>query len=143
MGKQKYISVRKANRSSKFANFIPYAELSKFINEVDIGHVYNINPQFTGGLEDDEIGDGMYRNVLECAPRLAKFYLTVNEHRDDKMKSFSADASICYVKKDPTSYLFVMAFGGDEAPGSGTAFLLSFLNIGKRIASSFENFFFT
>ena len=33
-----------------------------------------------------------------------------------------------------------MSFGGDGAPGSGCAFLSPFLNVGKRIASSFENF---
>ena len=33
-----------------------------------------------------------------------------------------------------------MAVGGDGAPATGTAFLLSFLNIGTRIASSSETF---
>ena len=43
-------------------------------------------------------------------------------------------------KKDPTSTLFLMAIGGDEAPAVGTSYLISFLNAGKRIANSAENF---
>ena len=43
-------------------------------------------------------------------------------------------------KKCNEFILFVLAIGGDGAPGTGTAFLVSFLNCGKRIASSSENF---
>ena len=43
-------------------------------------------------------------------------------------------------KKDPTSTLFLMAIGGNEAPAVGTSYLISFLNAGKRIATSAENF---
>ena len=43
-------------------------------------------------------------------------------------------------RKCKESFLFVLSIGGDGAPGSGTAFLVSFLNCGKRIASSAENF---
>ena len=35
-----------------------------------------------------------------------------------------------------------MAIGGDGAPSSGTTFLLSFLNVGKKIASSSEWYLF-
>ena len=38
------------------------------------------------------------------------------------------------------SFLFVLAIGGDGAPGSGTSIFVSFLNCGKRVASSSENF---
>ena len=40
--------------------------------------------------------------------------------------------------KIPT--FFLIAIGSDEAPQSGTSFLVSFLNIGKQVASSSENF---
>ena len=43
-------------------------------------------------------------------------------------------------RKCKDSFHFVLLIGGDGAPGSGTAFLASFLNCGKRIASSAENF---
>ena len=36
--------------------------------------------------------------------------------------------------------LFVLAFGGDAAPGYGTSYLVSFLNAGRRVMSSSENF---
>ena len=42
--------------------------------------------------------------------------------------------------KDKESKLFLIAVGGDEAPLSGTSFLVSFQNVGKRLVSSFENF---
>ena len=40
--------------------------------------------------------------------------------------------------KNENSYVFLIAIGCDEAPQSGTSFLVSFLNIGKQ--SSSENF---
>ena len=138
MGKRKYINVRKANKSAvykstKVPNFVPYSVLSNHINSTDIGTVSNISPEFTQGLE--ECGEGMYRPLAEYALRLAKFYLHVDRYRVDKLKSFPF-----FPQKDNNSTLFVMSFGGDGAPGSGCAFLLSFLNVGKRVASSFENF---
>ena len=39
-----------------------------------------------------------------------------------------------------SSFLFLFSIGGDEAPASGTTFLVSFLNAGKRVCSSFDNF---
>ena len=36
--------------------------------------------------------------------------------------------------------MFLFSIGGDEAPCSGTSFLVSFLNAGKRVCSSFDNF---
>ena len=43
-----------------------------------------------------------------------------------------------FVKKDLNSFLFRISFGGDGAPGIGTIFNVSFLNVGKRILSSSE-----
>ena len=60
----------------------------------------------------------------------------MNQFRNDKLKWLDN-----IKKKDPKSLVFVIAVGGDEAPGFGTTFLISFLNVGKRIASSKENFF--
>ena len=135
MGKRKYISVRKANKCPDTVNFVPYKKLVDKVNSIDIGDVRSIQPIFTEDLEHDEIGDGMFRNVIQFSLRLAKFYLKVNENRIDKLKTFTEKA------KDPkTSTVFLIAIGGDEAPLSGTSFLMSFLNIGKRIASSYENY---
>ena len=138
MGKRKYMDVRKANKSAVYhstnaPNVVPYSVLSNHINSTDIGTVLNISPEFTEGV--DECGEGMYRPLAEYALRLAKFYLHVDRCRTDKLRSFPF-----FQKKDNNSTLFIMSIGGDGAPGSGCAFLLSFLNVGKRIASSFENF---
>ena len=67
--------------------------------------------------------------------RLAKFYLSVNQYRADKLLTFNG-----FHKKDESSFLFLLAFGGDGAPGVGTVFSVSFLNIGKRILSSTSTF---
>ena len=67
-------------------------------------------------------------------PCLAAFYVRVNRNRLDKLIQFNCD------KKDSSSILFLFSVGGDEAPAAGTSFLVSFLNAGKRVCSSFENF---
>ena len=51
------------------------------------------------------------------------------------LKSFRS-----FPKKDEESLLFNLAVGGDGAPISGCVFLVSFINVGNRIASSSENF---
>ena len=140
MGKAKYINIRKANRKAcyqktKVPNFVTYATLSNYINNIDIGPLLNIEPTFTDGLPLDEIGSGMYRPCDVYLLRLAQFYLLTNEHRFDKLREFS-----CFQKKDPSSFMFVIALGGDGAPICGMSFLVSFLNVGNRIASSAENF---
>jgi len=43
-------------------------------------------------------------------------------------------------KKNPQSTLFNLAIGEDGAPATGCTFLVSFINVGQRIASSSENF---
>lgn len=69
------------------------------------------------------------------APRLAEFYLKINDSRQDKLNFCEK-----FHREMPSSKLFLLSIGGDEAPLAGTTFLLSFLNVGKRIASSFENY---
>ena len=57
--------------------------------------------------------------------RLAKFYLEVNQKREDKLKLFPSINT-----KDSDSFLFSKANGGDRAP----------LNVGERFPSSEEQF---
>ena len=66
---------------------------------------------------------------------MAQFYLVVNEHREDKLVTFPN-----IVKEDEESNMFLMAFGGDRAPICGMTFLIYFLNVSNRLASSSENF---
>ena len=61
MGKRKYISVRKANKDSDIANFVPYKLLASHIESVDIGTVKDINPDFTKDLPEDEL-----HLMMEC-----------------------------------------------------------------------------
>ena len=135
MGKSKYISIRKANRCSNSPNYVPYSNLAKYMNQVDIDIVRNICPDLTENVEHDEIKEGMYRPLDTYMLRIAQFYLTVNQERFDKLKVFNT-----FKQKDETSLLFCFAFGGDGAPLVGTVFSVSILNVGKRIASSKENF---
>ena len=60
--------------------------------------------------------------------------MRVNRKRHDKLIEFDC------VKIESSSFLFLFSIGGDEAPSSGTSFLVSFLNAGKRVCSSFDNF---
>ena len=140
MGKRKYLNVRKANKTVQFQNvklpnYISYTDLAREINSIDIGTIFDLKPSLTEGIEDKDIADGSYRLCYEFVLRLAKFYISVNSNRTDKLKSFQN-----FTKKDQESLLFILALGGDGAPISGTTFLVSFLNVGERIASSSENF---
>ena len=140
MGKQKYISLRKANRNAntkmnKHVTYVPYQLLSTTINNIDIGVLNDIHPSLTYGLSPEEIGEGNYRDCKEYIPRMAKFYLIVDSHRKDKLRWFPDIA-----RKDIQSKLFCIAFGGDGAPLSGMSMLISFINVTRRINSSAENF---
>lgn len=139
LGKRKYLSMRKANRKSSFENitvpnFVSYPELAKYINDIDIGCVKPLYPDLVGENSLDK-PRGCYRNIKSHVLRLAEFYLNARERRKDKLFEFST-----FPRKDPSSFLFLLAFGGDGAPGVGTIFSISFLNAGKRILSSSETF---
>ena len=106
--------IRKANQNSLFqchrvANYIPYSDLAKYINSLDIGVLFPLCPDF---VSVDQIQDkpavGMFRDV--CVHRLAKFYLTVNQYRADKLLTFDN-----FYKKDKSSFLFLLSFGSDGA----------------------------
>ena len=143
MGKRKYISVRKETMNTKFEgkrvpNFASYQSLMDYIKSVDIGNLYDVREVFCGGIPEDEKGDGKFRKLTEFLPRLAQFYLYVNENRFDKLKEFT-----CFPKRNDQAFVFLLLFGGDGAPckeGTATSFLCSFLNAGERVASSSENF---
>ena len=82
------------------ANYIPYSDLAKYISSWDIGVLFPLCP--------DEIQDkpavGMFRDVCVHIQRLAKFYLTVNQYRADKLVTFDN-----FHKKDKSSFLFHLA----------------------------------
>ena len=61
--------------------------------------------------------------------------MIVKKSRHDKLKKFDT-----FPKKYPKSVLFLIAIDGDEVPIAGTTFLISFINVAKRVAGSGENF---
>ena len=101
------------------------------INTVDIGELNDIS----GLSTSHEKVWGKYHNPVSYILDLAKFYLEVDNGREDKLKTFES-----FSKKDPSSFLFSLAIGGDAAPGTGMAILESFLNVGERLPSSKEPF---
>ena len=93
MGKQKYKAIRKANRNSLFqhqrvSNYIPYTELSKYIS-LDIGIILPLCPDLVSVDETQHKPVGMFREVSTYIQRLAKFYLSVNQYRADKLLTFN------------------------------------------------------
>ena len=150
MGKRKYQAVRLAStmkssakkRGGKTAitfmskcpipKLLTYNSLIKEVNKIDIGTIYSIKDQFAPYVEDENTS-GCFRDLREFLPRLASFYLKVQNSRKDALKWFAE-----------TEGTFLIAFGGDGCPfgknGTACSFLLSFLNTGKRVASSSDNF---
>ena len=140
MGRNKYRAVRKSNRNSLFqnkrlSNYLPYKELAKYISSLDIGMLKPFSPYLVETNESGNIPAGLFRDVKTYIQRLAIFYLKVNKCRSDKLLTFEN-----FCKMDPNSFLFLISLGGDGAPGVGTIFNVSFLNVGKRILSSSETF---
>ena len=70
---------------------------------------------------------GLFRPTAEYIFHLASFYLKVNLVREDKLKVFSK-----MPKKDPDSFLFALAIGGNEAPAIVMATLVLFLKRGGK-----------
>lgn len=151
MGKRKYQAVRLASsmmpatnrkRGGKTAikymhnctipKLLTYNKLVEAINTIDIGKVYSVHERFSSSIEDESTSSGYFRDLREYLPRLASFYL-MTEGKKDKLKWFGE-----------TEGSFKVAFGGDGCPfgknESACSFLISFLNTGKRVASSSDNF---
>jgi hypothetical protein len=142
LGKTKYLQILKNSKRALHQGirpqlYVPYKRLSKFFSEIDIGDVIDIHPALDQGCTNEEMSlEGCFRNLISFVVRLAQLYLKLNKTRKDKLLNFKS-----LPKKDPSSTLFAMAIGGDGAPGiGGTAFLISFLNIGKRRQSSYEQY---
>ena len=136
MGKTKYLNIRKANKNKvHIPNYVTYQNLSKYIRDINIGVLRDVQEDFGKGLEDEDVVEGMYRPLVPYVQRIAEFYFTVYQKRTDSLKEYPN-----FSKKNENSFQFLISFGGDGAPGSGTAFLLAFLNIGQRLMSSRENF---
>ena len=134
--KRKYLSLGKGIKQAKFdntriTNFVSYKTLPNKINNVDIEQLNDIS----GLSTSHEKVCGKYCNPASYILDLAKFYLEVDNSREDRLKTLDS-----FSKKDPSSFLFAIAIGGDAAPGTGMAILVSFLDVGERLPSSKEQF---
>ena len=102
------------------------------IKKINVGKVYSIEEEFSTDIDDENI-NGCFRDLREYLPRLAKFYLNMQRKRKGALKWFGE-----------TEGRFLVAFGGDGCPfgknESACSFLISFPNVGKRVASSNDNF---
>ena len=91
LGKRKYISLSIANKQAKFYNthitiFVSYNALANRINNVDIRELNDIS----GLSTSHENVCGKYRNPASYILHLAKFYLEIDNGREDKLKTFES-----------------------------------------------------
>ena len=126
--------MRKTNKQAQFhgqsvPNYISYKELAQVINTIDIGTMKNLSDL----CSDYKNTHAVSREPAEFILRLAEFYLFVNEERLDKLKSFEH-----FPCKEASSFLFAIDVGDDGAPGIGMSVLISFINVGERIANTAE-----
>ena len=118
MGKRKYKSVRlvlsmKSNESKpgkrtsisickgcKVPKLFTYSNLVEKLKKIDIGTVHEINPDYLEGLKTENSVNGVYRDLRQYLPMLAKFYLSKNIK--ESLKGFTESTGT-----------FQIAFGGD------------------------------
>ena len=70
------------------------------IKKIDVGKVYSIEKEFSTDIDDENI-DGCFRDLRECLPRPAKFYLNMQGKCKGALKWFGE-----------TEGRFLVAFGG-------------------------------
>ena len=100
MGKKKYraahrdISYQKNINNIKFSRtvvsncsiprLVPYKKLMPFIKSLDIGKLYSVREMLCNDLNEEEKVSGVYRNIEEMLPRLARYYL-MNERKYESL----------------------------------------------------------
>jgi len=153
LGKRKYrclyriLSMKKSKRkgkkfegikigSCKIPKLLPYNKMMDQVKSIDIGKIGDVREDFGESLEEWDRVEGCYRHLIEFLPLLASFYLKLEEDNKDNSNEllwFTEDKDI-----------FEVALGGDGAPfgkqDTACSWLCSFLNRGKHILSSNENF---
>jgi hypothetical protein len=129
--KYKSVCINLASESVQNAKLVYYDKLVAFIKSVDIANVYDFATEFCIGLEGlEEPVSGSYRELSTYVLALAEMYILV----DQKLGSQSF---FRHFGSQPYHFrIAISADGADEA----TAWLLSFLNVGKHIQSQNDNF---
>ena len=83
MGKIKYLNIRKENKNKvHIPNYVTYQNLSKYIRDIYIGVLRDVQEDFGKGLEDGDVIEGMYRPLVPYVQSLAEFYFTVYQKKD-------------------------------------------------------------
>jgi hypothetical protein len=144
MGKHKYRSVYKHSayeyhggkatritvNNCPVPRLVPYHKLMPFIKNIDIGKLYSVRETLCVGMKEEDQVNGVYRSLKELLLKLACYYL--NQHMY-KLIWFNGQTNKYFV-----------SLGGDGAPfgkdDTACSWLVSFLNVGRGILSSNENF---
>ena len=120
-------------QKNRIPKLLPYDKLMGYIKQVNIGKVYSVENEFSNYIQTDEVVHGCFRDLRDYLPRLAKFYLQTKQKSNEALKWFSEIEGT-----------FLVALGGDGCPfgknKNACSFLVSFLNVGKQVASSSDNF---
>ncbi|CAB4017352.1 Hypothetical predicted protein, partial [Paramuricea clavata] len=120
---------RKRRMDAK-VQLVPYNKLMPFIKSIPVGSMYSVYETLCEGLDEEYKVHGCYRNLAELLIKLAEFYL-----------SGCSGHTLVWFEEE---YKFYVSLGGDGAPfgkhDTACAWLVGFLNIGRRILSSNENF---
>ena len=116
--------------SCKVPQILPYHRMMEYVKSIDIGSVGSVKNDFCQDLDENEKVNGCYRSLTQFLPLLASFYLKLPQQ---DLMWFSSQVNTFHV-----------VLGGDGAPfgkdETACSFLASFLNRGKHILSSTENF---
>ena len=115
---------------------LAYDKVIGFVKSLDIGELHNMSV-FCSDLDDDEKVEGKFRDIEDLLLRMAKMYLYIdaNYHNKDEplLNWFGGQKGH-----------FKVAIGADGAPfgkeSEATAWLISFLNVGSRVACCNDNF---
>ena len=108
---------------------VPYNELIPFTKAIDIGELYNVRGTLCKGLNDEEKVSGVYHNIKQMLPCLARYYM-MNERKYE----------LLWFNGQP--FIFYISIGGAHfrKEDSACSWLVSFPDIGRAILSGNENF---
>ena len=117
-----------------------YEKVISFLKSIQVSEVIDMKSEFCGNLGEDEQVEGAFRQLEDFLLELANLYIHVD-------KVLSKEGSPFFPHFNEAQYYFKVAIGADGAPfgkdDEATAWLLSFINVGERIATHNENFLLT
>jgi hypothetical protein len=104
---QKYIDNQKSARivvnNCSIPRLVPYNKLMPFIKFINIGKLYSVRETLCEGLNEEEKVSGVYRNIREMLPCLARYYM-MNEGKYELL---------CF---NDQPFTFYISIDGDGAP---------------------------